>query len=80
MGQLDCDDGHEESGDEENSGDACNEIVDKTEHQCSDLLGVEHDQPIALSWESPLRPRRGRPRLDREDPQVQKSLTKNQNK
>ena len=52
MGQLDCDDGHEESGDDVNevSGDdACNEIVDQTEHQCSDLLGVEHDQPIALS-------------------------------
>ena len=60
----------------ENGDYACNEIVDQTERQCLDLPGVEHDQPIALSWESPLRPRRGRPRLDREDPQVQKSLTK----
>ena len=66
---------NEESGD-----DACNEIVDQTEHQCSDLLGAEHDQPIALSWESSLRPRCGRPRLEREDPQVEKSLTKYLNK
>ena len=71
MCQLNWDDFYGESGD-----DACNEIVDQTEPQCSDLPWAEHDQPIALSWESPLRPRRGRPRLEREDPQVEKSLTK----
>ena len=27
----------------------CKEIVDQTERQCLDLLGVEHDQPTALS-------------------------------
>ena len=50
MSANNWDDFYGESGD-----DACNDIVDQTEPQCSDLLGAEHDQPIALSCESPLK-------------------------